>query len=46
MGKCVEVIGTLIYRDIFVRFKTMGRKEELSKCPWYPKRKLGVTTHF
>ena len=29
MGKCVEVIGTLIYRDIFVRFKTMGRKEFL-----------------
>ena len=23
-----------------------AEKEELSKCSWYPKRKLGVTTHF
>ena len=23
-----------------------GEKEELSKCPWYLKRKLGITTHF
>ena len=34
------------YRDIFVRFKTMQRKQNFSKCSWYPKRKLGVTTHF
>ena len=23
-----------------------AEKAELSKCSWYPKRKLGVTTHF
>ena len=23
-----------------------AEKAEFSKCSWYPKRKLGVTTHF
>ena len=32
-------------RVFFARFKTV-EKAELSKCSWYPKRKLGVTTHF
>ena len=26
--------------------KNYAEKAELSKCFWYPKRKLGVTTHF
>ena len=30
----------------FARFKTRQRKQELGKCSWYPKRKLGVTMHF
>ena len=39
--------GAYFYRDILPRFKTVRRTEaELSKCSWYPKRKLRVTMHF
>ena len=29
-----------------MRFKNYAEKAELSKCSWYPNRKLGVTMHF
>ena len=34
------------YKDIFARFKTMRRKQNLACASGCPKRKLGVTTHF
>ena len=30
----------------FCAAQSYGEKAELSKCSLYPKRKLGVTTHF
>ena len=30
----------------FCAAQSYAEKAELSKCSWYPKRKLGVTTHF
>ena len=38
--------GGNLDRDIFARFKIIREKSELSKCFWYPKRKLGVTMQF
>ena len=29
-----------LYKGIFVQFKNYAEKAELSKCSWYPKRKL------
>ena len=37
---CLEIQG------YFCAVQKYVEKAELSKCSWYPKRKLGVTTHF
>ena len=36
----------LINTGLFCGVQNYAEKAELSKCSWYPKRKLGVTTHF
>ena len=36
----------LIIQGYFCAVQNYAEKVELSKCSWYPKRKLGVTTHF
>ena len=36
----------LLIRGYFCAVQKYAEKAELSKCSWYPKRKLGVTTHF
>ena len=36
----------LLIQGYFCAVQNYGEKEELSKFSWYPKRKLGVTTHF
>ena len=36
----------LLIQGYFFVFQNYAEKEELSKCSWYLKRKLGVTTHF
>ena len=38
--------GAYLYRDIFARFKTMGRQQNLASDLGIQKKKLGVTTHF
>ena len=38
--------GCLITQGYFCAVQNYAEKAELSKCLWYPKRKLGVTTHF
>ena len=35
-----------LYNNNFARFKTMWKKQSVSKGYRNPKRKLGVTTHF
>ena len=37
---------SLINTGIFLRGSKLWGKAELSKCSWYPQRKLGVTRHF
>ena len=36
----------LLIQGYFWAVHNYAEKAELSKCSWYPKRKLGVTTHF
>ena len=36
----------LLIQGHFCAVQNYAEKEERSKCSWYPKRKLGVTTHF
>ena len=36
----------LLIQKYFCAAQKYSDKAELSKCSWYPKRKLGVTTHF
>ena len=36
----------LLIQGYFCAVQNYAEKAELSKCSWYPKRKLGVTTHF
>ena len=36
----------LLIQGYFWAVQSYAEKAELSKCSWYPKRKLGVTTHF
>ena len=36
----------LLIEGYFCAAQSYAEKAELSKCSWYPKRKLGVTTHF
>ena len=36
----------LIIQGYFCTVQNYAEKAELSKCSWYPKRKLGVATHF
>ena len=36
----------LINTRTFLHSSKLFREAELSKCSWYPKRKLGVTMHF
>ena len=54
---CVYVLHMLRYLDFlwviclliqgyFCTVQNYVEKAELSKCSWYPKRKLGVTMHF
>ena len=38
--------AVLISTGIFLTIQNYAEKTELSKCSWYPKRKLGVTIHF
>ena len=39
-GCCIVIQG------YFCAVQNYVEKTELSKCSWYPKRKLGVTMHF
>ena len=36
----------LLIQGYFCAVQNYAEKAELSKCSWYPKRKLGVTMHF
>ena len=36
----------LLIQGYFCAVQNYAEKAEISKCSWYPKRKLGVTTHF
>ena len=36
----------LLIQGYFCVVQNYAEKAELSKCTWYPKRKLGVTMHF
>ena len=36
----------LLIQGYFCAVQNYAEKAELSKWSWYPKRKLGVTTHF
>ena len=36
----------LLTQGYFCAVENYAEKAELSKCSWYPKRKLGVTMHF
>ena len=36
----------LFIQGYFCAVQNYAEKAELSKCSWYPKRKLGVTAHF
>ena len=36
----------LFIQGYFCAVQNYALKAELSKCSWYPKRKLGVTMHF
>ena len=36
----------LLIQGYFCAFQNYAEKAELSKCSWYPERKLGVTMHF
>ena len=36
----------LLIQGYFCALQNYAEKAEFSKCSWYPKRKLGVTTHF
>ena len=36
----------LLTQGYFCAVQNYAEKEELSKCSWYPKRKVGVTMHF
>ena len=36
----------LLIQGYFCAVQNYAEKAEFSKCSWYPKRKLGVTTHF
>ena len=36
----------LLIQQFFCAVENYTEKAELSKCSWYPKRKLGVTMHF
>ena len=36
----------LLIQGYFCVVQNYAEKVELRKCSWYPKRKLGVTTHF
>ena len=36
----------LLIQGYFCAVLNYPEKVDLSKCPWYPKRKLGVTMHF
>ena len=36
----------LLIQGYFCAVQNYAEKAELSQCSWYPKRKLGVTTHF
>ena len=36
----------LLIQGYFFAVSNYAEKAELSKCSWYPKRKLGVTKHF
>ena len=36
----------LLIQEYFSAVQNYSDKAELSKCSWYPKRKLGVTMHF
>ena len=38
--------GAYLYRDIFARFKTMRRKQNLASALGNQKRKLGVTSEM
>ena len=36
----------LLIQEYFCAVQNYSDKAKLSKCSWYPKRKLGVTMHF
>ena len=36
----------LLIQEYFCAVQNYVKKAELSKCSWYPKRKLGVASHF
>ena len=36
----------LLIQGYFCAVQNYAEKVELSKCSWYPKRKLGVSVHF
>ena len=36
----------LLIQGYFCAVENHAEKAEFCKCSWYPKRKLGVTTHF
>ena len=45
----LETLGVylpLSHRRCFCAVQNYVEKAELSKCSWYPKRKLGLTMHF
>ena len=37
---------SLLIQGYFCAVQNYAEKAELSKCSWYPKRKLGLTMHF
>ena len=45
-GTQISYWRCLLIQGYFCAVQNYGQKAELSKCSWYPKRKLGVTMHF